>query len=156
MPFFLNPLWLRLCRVGNRTEITSRFSGNMISSRWVGAQQGAVQDGDVRHGRLCTENRTDDETPVRLAGRGRSSAICRHRVHEAWSWWGRVHFPCASVRPQDHPPGTGRIGRDGRPGHESCPKKRGGRKKLVEISAALEANFFKLREDHTAGEPIGG
>ena len=39
------------------------------------------------------------------------------------------------VRSQDHPPGTGGTGRDGRSGHESCPKKGGGRKKLIEISA---------------------
>ena len=39
----------------------------------------------------------------------------------------------AAVRSQDHPPGTGGTGRDGRPGHESCPKKGGGRKRLIEI-----------------------
>ena len=33
-------------------------------------------------------------------------------------------------------------------------KKRGGRKKLIEISAELEANFFKVLEDHTAGDPM--
>jgi len=33
-------------------------------------------------------------------------------------------------------------------------KKGGGRKKLIEIFAALEANFFKVLEDHTAGAPM--
>src|ERR1700722_19194783 len=33
-------------------------------------------------------------------------------------------------------------------------KKGGGRKKLVEISADLEANFLKVLEDHTAGDPM--
>jgi hypothetical protein len=47
----------------NGTQITSRFAWNMISRPWIGAQPGGVQ-----HGRLCTENRTDDEAPVRLAG----------------------------------------------------------------------------------------
>src|SRR5258706_1885200 len=121
----------------------------MISSPWIGAQQGGV-----RHGRLCTENRTDDEAPVRLAGRRRSSTVRRHRVQEAGSWWGRVHLQRAAMRSQDDPPGTGGVGRDRRSGHEACPKKRGGRKKLIEISAALEANFFKVLEDHTAGDPM--
>src|SRR3974377_1916504 len=31
-------------------------------------------------------------------------------------------------------------------------KKGGGRKKLIEVSAALEANFLKVLEDHTAGD----
>src|SRR5208283_2771283 len=56
----------------------------------------------------------------------------------------------------DHPPGTGGIGRDSGPGHKSCPKKGGGRKKLVEISAELEANFLKVLQDHTAGDPMRG
>ena len=58
------------------------------------------------------------------------------------------------MRSQDHPPRTGGTGRNRRSGHESCPKKGGGRKKLVEISADLEANFFKVLEDHTAGDPM--
>jgi Rhodopirellula transposase DDE domain len=33
-------------------------------------------------------------------------------------------------------------------------KKGGGRKKLIEISADLEASFFKVLEDHTAGDPM--
>src|SRR5271165_1229024 len=33
-------------------------------------------------------------------------------------------------------------------------KKGGGRKQLIEISDTLEANFFKVLEDHTAGDPM--
>jgi hypothetical protein len=33
-------------------------------------------------------------------------------------------------------------------------KKGGGRKKLIAISDTLEANFFKVLEDHTAGDPM--
>jgi len=33
-------------------------------------------------------------------------------------------------------------------------KKGGGRKKLIEISASLEENFFKVLQDHTAGDPM--
>ena len=33
-------------------------------------------------------------------------------------------------------------------------KKGGGRKKLIEASAALEENFLKVLEDHTAGDPM--
>jgi transposase len=47
----------------NGTEITSRFAWNLVSSPRIGAQPGGVQ-----HGRLCTENRTDDEAALRLAG----------------------------------------------------------------------------------------
>src|SRR5208337_2782700 len=59
---------IRSTMLRNGTQITSVFSGNMISSPWIGAQQGVV----VFHGPVCTENRTDDEAPVRLAGRRRS------------------------------------------------------------------------------------
>src|SRR4051794_36321007 len=58
------------------------------------------------------------------------------------------------MRSQDHPPGAGGIGKDRRAGHDPCPKKGGGRKKLIEISADLEANFLKVLEDHTAGDPM--
>ena len=33
-------------------------------------------------------------------------------------------------------------------------KKGGGRRKLIEIDAALEENFFKVIRDHTAGDPM--
>ena len=33
-------------------------------------------------------------------------------------------------------------------------EKGGGRKKLIEVSAALEENFLKVLEDHTAGDPM--
>ena len=33
-------------------------------------------------------------------------------------------------------------------------KKGGGRKKLIEVCAALEENFLKVLEDHTAGDPM--
>src|SRR5665213_3139238 len=92
----------------------------MVSRFWNGVQQGGVW-----HGCVCTENRTDDEATVRLAGRGRSSTVCRHRVHKAGSWWGRVHLERASVRSQDHPPRTGGVGSNRGSGHESCPKKGG-------------------------------
>jgi hypothetical protein len=35
-------------------------------------------------------------------------------------------------------------------------KKGGGRKKLIAISDTLEENFFKVLEDHTAGDPMRG
>jgi hypothetical protein len=35
-------------------------------------------------------------------------------------------------------------------------KKGGGRKKFIEISDTLEENFFKVLEDHTAGDPMRG
>ena len=33
-------------------------------------------------------------------------------------------------------------------------EKGGGRKKLIEVTAALEENFLKVLEDHTAGDPM--
>src|SRR4029077_2295071 len=60
----------------------------------------------------------------------------------------------AAMRSQDHPSGAGGIGRGLRSGHDSCPKKGGGRKKIVEISADLEANLLRVLEDHTAGDPM--
>ena len=34
------------------------------------------------------------------------------------------------------------------------PEKRGGRKRVIEIDPAVEANFRKVLEDHTAGDPM--
>src|SRR4051794_6771935 len=45
-------------------------------------------------------------------------------------------------------------GRRERPGHGSLSQKGGGRKRLIEIDPAVEANFHKVLEDHTAGDPM--
>ncbi len=58
------------------------------------------------------------------------------------------------VRSQDHSTGTNGTGRGGRPGHRTCPKKRGGRKQLIDICPTLEENFLKVLHDHTAGDPM--
>ena len=42
----------------------------------------------------------------------------------------------------------------GRPGHRARPKKGGGRKRLIAVAAALEENFLKVLQDHTAGDPM--
>ncbi len=38
----------------------------------------------------------------------------------------------------------------------AVPEKKCGRKKLIDVSADLEENFFKVLEDHTAGDPMRG
>src|ERR1700679_2788335 len=58
------------------------------------------------------------------------------------------------MRSKDDPPWKGGAGSDRWTGHDSCPKKRGGCKKAIEINAAVEANFLKVLEDHTAGDPM--
>ena len=58
------------------------------------------------------------------------------------------------LRSQDHPPRTVGTGRDGRPGQRARPKKRGGRKRLIEIDPTLDENFLKVLQDHTAGDPM--
>ena len=58
------------------------------------------------------------------------------------------------VRPQDDTSGADGSGRRGRLGHRTGPKKRGGRKRLIETSPALEENFCKVLQDHTAGDPM--
>jgi hypothetical protein len=56
--------------------------------------------------------------------------------------------------PKDHSTGTDGTGRGGRSGHRTCPKKRGGRKRLIDICPDTEANFLKVLHDHTAGDPM--
>ena len=58
------------------------------------------------------------------------------------------------VRSQDHPAGPGGAGGRGRPGHRPLAQKGGGRKRLIETDPAIEANFHKVLEDHTAGDPM--
>src|SRR3954463_8249877 len=48
----------------------------------------------------------------------------------------------------------GGTGGRGRPGHGSHPKKGGGRKRLIATDPAIEANFLKVLEDHTAGDAM--
>src|SRR5271169_1374297 len=120
----------------------------MVSSLLHGAQR---QGG--RHGRLWTGNRTTDETAVRVAGRKGSATVCRHRGDEVGSWRHRVHRGRAEVRSQDYSPGTTGTGRDARAGRQSDPKKRGGRKRLIDVCPNLEENFLKVLQDHTAGDP---
>src|SRR4051795_3458906 len=104
--------------------------------------------------RLLTGSRTDDEEAVRLVQGKRSSSVCGHRGAEVGAWRDRVHRACLGVRSQDHPTGIGGAGGRGRPGHGSLPKKGGGRKRLIDIAPAIEANFHKVLEDHTAGDPM--
>src|SRR4051795_6073818 len=104
--------------------------------------------------RLLTGSRTDDEEAVRLVQGKRSSSVCGHRGAEVGAWRDRVHRAGLGVRSQDHRTGTGGAGGRGRPGHGSFSKKGGGRKRLIEIDPAIEANFHKVLEDHTAGDPM--
>ena len=60
----------------------------------------------------------------------------------------------SGVRSQDHSTGTDGTGRGGRRGHRTCPKKRGGRKRLIDLCPTLEENFLKVLHDHTAGDPM--
>src|SRR5690242_7963034 len=102
------------------------------------------QDQGGQHGRLFSGSRTKDEAALRLVEGERSTALCRRGGNEAGARWYRVHCACSTVRSQDHPPGVGGTGSRRRLGHQSGPKKGGGRKKLMEIDTALEQNFFEV------------
>src|SRR5262245_26531209 len=58
------------------------------------------------------------------------------------------------MRPEDHPAGAHRVGGGGRAGSRAHPQKGGGRKPLIATDPAIEANFLKVLEDHTAGDPM--
>ncbi len=58
------------------------------------------------------------------------------------------------LRPQDDPPGARGAGGRRRAGHGPLPQKGGGRKRLIATDPAIEANFLKVLEDHTAGDPM--
>src|SRR5947209_13646459 len=104
--------------------------------------------------RLLTGSRTEDEEALRLVPGERSSSVCGRRGAEVGAWRDRVHRPRLGVRSQDDPTGIGGTRGRGRPGHGSLPKKGGGRKRLIDIAPAIEANFHKVLEDHTAGDPM--
>src|SRR3954471_2911106 len=106
------------------------------------------------HGRLCIGCRTDHEAALRLAEGGRPAAVCGRRGRQAGTRRHRVHRRCPGMRSQDHPPGVDRTRRRGGPGHGAVAKKRGGRKRLIGLDPAIEANFLKVLEDHTAGDPM--
>ena len=65
----------------------------------------------------------------------------------------RLHCGLAGLRSKD---------RSARPGRSQTtstasrmgPKKRGGRKRLIDTQPQLQANFHKILEDHTAGDPV--
>ena len=50
--------------------------------------------------------------------------------------------------------GLARAGGRGRAGHRPLSQKGGGRKRLIATDPAIEANFLKVLEDHTAGDPM--
>jgi hypothetical protein len=52
------------------------------------------------------------------------------------------------------PKTIGGTERDGRVGHRSGPKKRGGCKRLIDVCPSVEENFSKVLQDHTAGDPM--
>src|SRR3954451_16759212 len=107
-----------------------------------------------RHGPLSRGRGTVDAEALRLAQGERPPPLCGHRDREAGPRRHRVHRHGPGVRPQDDPAGPRRVGGGGRAGDRPHPQKGGGRKRLIATDPAIEANFLKVLEDHTAGDPM--
>src|SRR3981189_2650824 len=58
------------------------------------------------------------------------------------------------MRSQDDPPGLERAGRRCGAGYRPLAKKGGGRRRLIGTDPTIEANFPKVLEGHTAGDPM--
>src|SRR3954470_22169785 len=107
-----------------------------------------------RHGRLSRGRRTVDAQALRLAQGERPPPLCGHRGREAGPRRHRVHRHGPGMRSQDDPAGPRGVGGGGRAGDRPHPQKGGGRKRLIAADPTIEANFLKVLEDHTAGDPM--
>src|SRR5262249_17742949 len=130
---------------------TSRFVWVILS----GLSSGVEHQGGL-HGRLHAGDRAGDDPVVRLAGGEGPAALRRRRGHEVGPRRGRVHRRALRFRSQDDPQRAGGAGKQGRTGYGARPKKGGGRKRRIVVEPALAANFLKVLEDHTAGDPMRG
>src|SRR5215207_4237677 len=108
----------------------------------------------IDHVALCSPSRTIDDDVVSLAAREGSTSLCRSRSHQARAWRHRVYFQALGLRSQDHSPRPGRPRRSAECATPTVPKKRGGRKRRVATDEQLKANFRKVLEVHTAGDPM--
>src|SRR5438128_1445294 len=106
------------------------------------------------HVALFPQNRTSDEDVLPLSPREGSTSLCRSRNRQAGLRRHRVHFHALGLRSQDHPPRHGRSCRVARCATRTVPKKRGGRKRLIDTDPQLQTNFQKVLQDHTAGDPM--
>src|SRR5713226_6976753 len=101
-----------------------------------------------------TRSRTRRQNHVSLFAGERPPPVCGGRGCQTWARWCRVHGCLAWLRSQDHSPRPTRSLRLTGRSSRTMPKKRGGRKRLIDSQPQVDANFQQVLKDHTAGDPI--
>jgi hypothetical protein len=109
---------------------------------------------EATHGCHASSNPVDDAAIIWVVGRTGSPTICGNRSGQTRTWRGRADRHDFVLRSQDHWAGIGGVVESGAAGVGSPTKKRGGRPSLTQIYPDLEANFFRVLADHTAGDPM--
>src|SRR5277367_6089934 len=108
----------------------------------------------ARCGTLHPRNRTHHEIVVRLLARKGSAVLCCRRGRQTRPWRHRIYLFGVGLRPQNDPPRPDRSRKTATTTSRLVPKKRGGRKPLIENTPQLEPAFKKVLEVHTAGDPM--
>src|ERR1041385_628990 len=106
------------------------------------------------HVAVFPQDRTIHADVVPFASRKGSASLCRRRSRQTRARRHRVHFFLAGLRSQDHSPRLGRSREPSRCTTRTVPKKRGGRKRLIDTEPQLQPNFRQVLQDHTAGDPM--
>src|SRR5439155_24907481 len=91
---------------------------------------------------------------VSLLTRERPPPVCCGRGCQAGARWYRVHRHLAGLRCQDYSPRPTRSLRLAGGSSRTMPKKRGGRKRLIDSQPQVDALFQTVLNDHTAGDPM--
>src|SRR5204863_8517953 len=98
--------------------------------------------------------RTIHEDVVSLPAREGSTSLCCRRSRQIGARRHRIHLRAVGLRSQDHPSRLRRSREPAGCATRTVPKKRGGRKRLIDTEPQLQPNFQKVLEDHTAGDPM--
>src|SRR5476651_907727 len=106
------------------------------------------------HVSVSSQGRTIDEDVVPLAAREGSTSLRSSRSRQTRAWRHRVHLRTSRLRSQDDSSRLRRSRRSARCAAGTLPKKRGGRKPRIDSDHQLKANFQKVLEVHTAGNPM--
>src|SRR5262245_21054289 len=106
------------------------------------------------HVSLSPQDRAIHEDVVPLAAREGSTSLRCGRSRQVGAWRHRVHFQALGLRSQDHSSRSGRSRGPTGCATRTVPKKRGGRKRRIDSDQQLKANFCKVLEVHTAGDPM--
>ena len=103
---------------------------------------------------LFSCRRSSDDHLFLFSSRKGPAPLCGCRGRETRPRRHRVHLVLARLRPEDYSAGPSRSQETSSGAAGAVPKKRGGRKHLIDCTPELKPGFKVVLQEHTAGDPM--